>query len=63
MVNGRNSFTYIANITILSVSLLLFAILTNPTTQFEVLCFFALILGSLTTLFYSFKISEKTLTN
>jgi uncharacterized integral membrane protein len=32
MVNARNSFTYIANITVLTVSLLLFIVINNSTT-------------------------------
>lgn len=61
MVNSRNSFTYAANITVLTVSLLLFIVINKSTTQFTVLCLMCISVGALSTLFYSFNIQEKPL--
>jgi hypothetical protein len=62
MVNNRNALTYAANITVLSISLVLFVVITNGATAFTVLCLICLSLGACTTLFYSFKIREGVLT-
>lgn len=63
MVNGRNIFTYLANIFMLSLSLLLFLTITdNNTLCFRVLTIVCLGLGGLTSLFYLFSIKENTLT-
>lgn len=63
MVNNRNGFTYVANITVLSYSLLLFLLISNPVTDFTILCLTCICLGGCTTLFYSFTIKEKLLTS
>jgi len=62
MVNNRNGFTYVANITVLSYSLVLFLVIANPVTDFTILCLTCVCLGGCTTLFYSFTIKEKLLT-
>lgn len=61
MVNLRNGFTYVANICVLSVSLVLFVVFTNPATSFTILCLMCLGFGSVSSLFYSVTIREKTL--
>lgn len=61
MVNGRNIFTYLANIFMLSLSLLLFLTITNGTLCFRVLTIVCLAFGGCTTLYYFFVIKEKTL--
>jgi Na+/melibiose symporter-like transporter len=62
MVNSRNSFTYIANITVLSISLVLFVVVSSPTTCFTLLCLICIVVGSMSSLFYSLNIKENTLT-
>lgn len=61
MVNNRNGFTYVANICVLSVSLVLFIVITNSATCFTVLCLSSLCVGGITTIFYSVNITEKSL--
>jgi len=62
MVNNRNGFTYIANICVLSVSLVLFILITDAATCFSVMCISCLTFGSMTTIFYSVQITETKLT-
>jgi Na+/melibiose symporter-like transporter len=62
MVNSRNSFTYTANITVLSISLVLFVVVSSPTTCFTLLCLICIVVGSMSSLFYSLNIKENTLT-
>lgn len=61
MVTNRNALTYAANITVLSLSLVLFLLIPNGTTCFTVLCLICLAGGMITTLFYTFQINEKYL--
>lgn len=61
MVNNRNSLTYVANIAVLSLSLVLFVFITNSATCFSVLCVTCLVCGGVSTLFYSIQITEKSL--
>jgi Na+/melibiose symporter-like transporter len=63
MVNYRNGFTYIANICVLSVALVLFVVVANPATSFTILCLMCIGVGSCSSLFYSINIREKTLTS
>jgi hypothetical protein len=62
MINNRNSYTYIANITVLSISLVLFVIVSKPATCFTLLCLMCIGVGSASSLFYSLNIKENTLT-
>jgi hypothetical protein len=61
MVNNRNGLTYMANISILSVALVLFIVIENPALVFSILTILALSFGSCATLFYILKIKENTL--
>ena len=61
MVTNRNALTYGANITVLSLSLLLFLFIQDSATSFTVLCLICLSFGSCTTLFYISQINEKYL--
>jgi len=61
MVTNRNALTYAANITVLSLSLVLFLLITNSTTCFTVLCLICLGAGMITTFFYTSQINEKFL--
>jgi len=62
MVNGRNGFTYIANITILTISLIFFIAFSNSTLQFTLLSLIAVSIGTISTLMYSINIKEEILT-
>jgi hypothetical protein len=58
MVNGRNSFTYIANIFVLTLSLILFVLIADSPTCFSVLCITCLGLGGVATVWYIINIKE-----
>ena len=58
MVNNRNGFTYGANITILTIALVLFSVMTDAINEFRILCFCALGLGLSTSTFYLCTIKE-----
>jgi Na+/melibiose symporter-like transporter len=62
MVNNRNGFTYVANICVLSVSLVLFIVFANGATSFTILCLMCISVGSLSSLFYTLNIKEPSLT-
>lgn len=53
LTNNRNGFTYAANITVLSVALLLFLTVDDAKLQFRYLCLISLTLGLFSSLFYS----------
>jgi len=61
LANNRNGFTFAANIVILVFALIFFQVVSNSIKQFRYLCFIALGLGSLTSLFYMFSINEPRL--
>lgn len=61
MVTNRNALTYAANITVLTLSLILFLVIPNSTTCFTVLCLICLSGGLITTIFYTSQINEKFL--
>lgn len=61
MVNNRNGATYVANIAVLSVALVLFITIPLPTTSFTLLCLLCIVTGSCTSLFYVAKIKENYL--
>lgn len=63
MVNNRNGFTYIANITVLVVALILFLVISNGTLCFSILTIFCLSIGTITTGFYICRITEKSLSS
>jgi len=58
LVNNRNGFTYIANITVLSFALLMFLAVDDPIHQFRYLCFMCLGLGFFASSFYMYWIRE-----
>lgn len=62
MVNGRNGMTYAANITVLSLSLILFIFIINSSLAFTILTLICLGIGLVTTIIYSVMIKEKSLT-
>lgn len=62
MVNGRNIFTYFANIFMLTVSLVLFVTIPSPVLCFRLLTIICLGSGGVTTIFYVVMIKENALT-
>jgi len=58
MVNNRNGFTFAANITILTIALIVFSTMSDPINEFRVMTFGGLALGIGTSTFYMCSISE-----
>lgn len=61
LANNRNGFTFAANIVVLAFALAFFHFVDNSIDQFRYLCFLALGLGSLSSLFYMVTINEPRL--
>lgn len=61
MINSRNGFTYAANITMLSFSMVLFIFEKHSLMQFRVLSITCVLLGIVSTCFYVCFISENRL--
>ena len=62
MVNQRNGFTYMANITVLSAALVVFSFVNNGKDQFRILLAMVLIFGFCTSSFFMCTIREPKLT-
>jgi len=62
LINRRNAFTYIANVTVLSMATVVFIVVPNPVTQFRILAFASVGIGMCTSIFYIIKIKENPLT-
>ena len=58
LINRRNAFTYIANVSILTMALFIFMFVPNQNTQFRILAFAAVGLGCCTSAFYILTIKE-----
>lgn len=58
MVNNRNGFTYMANITVLVLALIFFVTIPNPVLVFSVLTSICLGIGLCATMFYVINIKE-----
>jgi len=56
--NSRNTFTFIANITVLAVALVLFQIITNGIEQYRFLAIIICVIGGLSSFFYLTTIKE-----
>ena len=63
MINSRNGFTYAANIAMLSFSMVLFIFEKHAMMQFRVLGITCVLLGLISTFFYSFHIKETRLSS
>ena len=61
MVVNRNGLTYAANIMVLALALLLFAVIDNQTLQFQILSIVCVATGGITTLFYISTVREISL--
>jgi len=62
LTNNRNAFTYGANITVLTLALVIFTFVSDGRDQFRYLCLASIVLGTLSSLFYIFSINERQLT-
>ena len=58
MVNNRNGFTYAANITILTIALILFTCMHDSIDKFRIMTYIGLGLGLCTSTFYMCTIRE-----
>ena len=58
MNNLRNSFTFIANLTVLSLGLIIFSIMNNSTLEINLISYIVIILSTLTSIFFIWKINE-----
>lgn len=58
MINSRNGFTYAANITVLTLALILFNTNLDDVWKFRCLLFFCLAAGFCTTIFYVSTMKE-----
>lgn len=61
MVNGRNIFTYLANIFMLTLSLILFMTIPSASFTFTLLTIICLVIGGMTTIFFIVLIRERKL--
>ena len=57
--NIRNAFTYVANLIVLVLGLVLFEVLSDPVLQFLIIALVAHILGILSSIFFLIFIKEK----
>jgi Na+/melibiose symporter-like transporter len=57
-VASRNTFTFVANIAVLCIALLLFNTISGQLLQFKVLAIIVVAIGSATSIFYIFTINE-----
>ena len=58
----RNTFTYLANLGVLLISALLFAIIHDSVLDFSILSFIVIGIGALFSIFFIFNINEVKLT-
>jgi Na+/melibiose symporter-like transporter len=58
LVASRNTFTFIANISVLSLALIIFQIITDGYWQYRILAIIVIVIGTLTSLYYIAVIKE-----
>jgi len=58
LIGLRNGLTYVANFTVLGFALIMFATVEEQTLQFGLLCWFIIVLGILTSVFYDVAVPE-----
>ena len=61
MVNGRNSSNFLARLSVLGLSLVIFVLVTSPVLAFNLLVSITLAVGLLTTIIFIVMIDEKRL--
>lgn len=62
LISLRNGFTYVANLTVLTIALALFALLKDQIWQFRILGIIIVIIGSISSVFYILTLNEPKLT-
>ena len=62
MISLRNGFTFVANLIVLTLALIIFAVEKNQKVQFRILEGFVIVIGSLASLYYLIIIREVPLT-
>jgi Na+/melibiose symporter-like transporter len=60
--NKRNTFTFVANLSVLGIALILFELLQDSLTDFEILGCLVVGIGSITSAIFVFSIDETKLT-
>ena len=60
--NKRNTFTFVANLSVLSIALLLFEVLQDSLTDFEILGCVVVGIGTITSMIFLVSIDETRLT-
>jgi Na+/melibiose symporter-like transporter len=63
LISLRNGFTYVANLTVLSIALALFAVMKDQITQFRILALMIVGIGAVSSLFYIITLKEPKLVN
>ena len=63
LISLRNGFSFVANVFVLVISLICFAVIKDPLTQFRVVVLILSAIGAGTSLFYILTIREPYLTN
>jgi Na+/melibiose symporter-like transporter len=58
LIASRNTFTYVANVSVLLAALLLFIFIDNKLMQFRILAMIIVVIGAITTSFYIITIRE-----
>jgi Na+/melibiose symporter-like transporter len=61
LISLRNGFTYVANLTVLSFALGLFAMINDEILQFRVLSLIIVVIGSISSIFYIVTLKEPKL--
>jgi Na+/melibiose symporter-like transporter len=57
-VSSRNTFTFVANISVLLIALILFQIIKDGVWQYRILAIIVVSIGALTSLFYLVTLKE-----
>ena len=61
LISLRNGFTYVANLTVLTIALILFAMMKDQILQFRLLASIIVIGGAVSSTFYVFTLKEPVL--
>ena len=61
LISLRNGFTYVANLTVLTIALGLFALMKNQIMQFRILGLIIVVMGAISSIFYIVTLNEPKL--
>jgi Na+/melibiose symporter-like transporter len=61
LISLRNGFTYVANLTVLSIALVLFSLMKDQILQFRLLAIIIVVGGGCSSFFYIFTLKEPAL--